>query len=126
MRNRGIFRRSIYFFNWYEEIFLKVYQEMLENPEEFFSKIYKKIEKPVDDYQYVHPPKPPSFHNSLDCPFLTSDYKNFEIPREIKKEVLKHLKSSGSGFYRYKNCSEKIQGHFRQDFKQDGGSCPLK
>lgn len=107
LEKRGIFRRSIYFFNWYEEIFLKVYQEMLEKPDEFFSKIYKKIENPVDDYQYVHPPKPPAFHNSLECPFLTSDYKNFEIPREIKKKGVEALIEFRKWFLTVQDLPEK-------------------
>lgn len=86
IKNRGIFRRPIYFFNWYEETFLKVYQEMLEEPELFFSKIYKKVEKPRDDYTYVIPPKAPAYHEKLDCQFLHSDYKNFEVPIEIKRK----------------------------------------
>lgn len=86
MDKRGIFRKSIYFFNWYEELFLKIYQEMLEFPEEYFSKLYRKISKPVDDFYYVIPPKSPAYHESLDCPFLLSDYRNFEVPVEIKNQ----------------------------------------
>lgn len=86
IKNRGIFRRSIYFFNNFEETFLKVYQEMLENPDEFFSKVYSKFEEPKDNYFYLTPPKPPSYHEKSNCSFLNSDYKNFEIPKEIRKK----------------------------------------
>lgn len=84
IQERGLFRKSIYFFNWYEELFLKVYQEMLENPEYFFGKVYQKIEGERDEYIFTSPPKAPAYHESLDCPLLHSDYKNFIIPEEIR------------------------------------------
>lgn len=83
---RGIFKKSIYFFNWYEEMFLKVYQEMLENPSQFFGKVYQKVQREADDFTFVSPPRPPAYHEKLDCSLLHSDYKNFEIPQEITQQ----------------------------------------
>jgi hypothetical protein len=78
-----IYKIPIYFFNKYEENALLAIQELLKDPEKYFSEIYKPY-KPIDTYSYVYEGKKPSYHKYRCCPRLQSDYQNFEVPQEIK------------------------------------------
>ncbi|GAB2478806.1 hypothetical protein [Algoriphagus taiwanensis] len=116
IRERGLFRKSIFFFNWYEELFLKVYQEMLENPTHFFGKVYKKIEKETDDYSYVSPPKAPSYHDNHDCPLLNADYKNFLIPDEIRAQGIEKVNEFRNWFNTVQHLFENDPAAFQARF----------
>lgn len=121
IQERGLFRKSIYFFNWYEELFLKVYQEMLENPEHFFGKVYQKIETEKDDYIYTSPPKAPAYHENLDCPLLHSDYKNFIIPEEIRNRGPEKVREFRKWFSTIQDLFEKDAPAFQMRLQAKWG-----
>ena len=87
-----IYKIPIYFFSKYEENQLLAIQELLKDPEKYFNTIYKPY-TPVDTFTMVYEGRYPSYHRVADCPKLTSNYENFEIPQKIrakgKAEILK-------------------------------------
>lgn len=78
-----IYKIPIYFFSKYEENALLAIQELLKDPDKYFTEIYKPY-KPVDTYSYVYEGQKPGYHKFSCCPRLQSDYQNFEVPQEIK------------------------------------------
>lgn len=79
----AIYKIPIYFFSKYEENALLAIQELLKDPDKYFTEIYKPY-TPVDTYSYVYEGRKPSYHKFSCCPNLQSAYQNFEIPQEIK------------------------------------------
>ena len=78
-----IYKIPIYFFSRYEEQSLLAIQELLPNPEHYFTEIYKPY-KPTDTYKYVYEGKRPAYHNDSNCERLNSDWENYEIPSDIR------------------------------------------
>jgi len=83
---------KIYFFNKYEERYLLAIQNLLENPENYFTQYYKPLNI-TDKYKYVYEGGKPSYHCSIDCPSLNSNFENYIIPEIIrdkgKEEVIR-------------------------------------
>lgn len=71
---------------------LLVLKELLKDPETFIREFYVPIEN-TDNLRYVYEGGKPAYHAKPDCERLNSNYRNFEIPEEIrekgKDEVLK-------------------------------------
>jgi len=89
-----IYHIPIYFFSKYEENALLAIQELLKDPEKYFTEIYKPYVA-VDTYSYIYEGQQPAYHKFPCCPRLHSDYQNFEIPSEIKQkgpEVVKEFR----------------------------------
>jgi len=89
-----IYRIPIYFFSKYEKNSLLAIQELLKDPGNYFTKIYKPY-KPSDSLKYVYEGEKPRYHKKSGCSKLQADYKNFEIPYEITKqgpEVIKEFR----------------------------------
>jgi hypothetical protein len=78
-----IYKVAISYFNRLEKNQLLAVQELLENPKNYFDKIYVPF-VPKDTYTLVYEEQQPAFHTSVECPMLQSDYKNYEIPNEIR------------------------------------------
>ena len=81
----SIYKIPIYFFSKYEENALLAIQELLKDPENFFTHIYKKLIT-KDTYSYIYEGKKPSYHNDKDCPRMNAQFRNFQIPNEIKEQ----------------------------------------
>ena len=80
-----IYDIPIHFFSKYEKNALSAFQELLKDPEKYFTEIYRpKITE--DTLTYVYEGKKPSYHEYCCCPRLCSDYQNFEIPPDIKRK----------------------------------------
>ena len=79
-----IYKIPIHFFSKYEEKSLLAIQELLKNPERYFTEIYVPY-KTVDTYSYVYEGNKPCYHARNTCSRLHSKYENFEIPQEIKE-----------------------------------------
>lgn len=79
-----VYHIPIYFFSKYEKNSLFAIQELLKDPEKYFTEIYKPYES-VDTYSYVYEGQQPAYHKFSSCPRLQSDYQNFEIPSDIKE-----------------------------------------
>lgn len=88
----NIYKRPIFFFSKYEKNSLLVIQELLKDPENFFTEIYTPLKEKVDTYSYVYEREKPAYHNSIDCPLIHSDYNNFEIPEVIKNKGIDEIK----------------------------------
>ena len=86
---------KIYFFSKYEKQYLLAFKTLLENPEKYFTEVYKKIES-IDTFRYVYEGNKPCYHNDTDCDLLYSNMTNYLIPDDIKdrgeKEVEKFRK----------------------------------
>ncbi|MHA1692181.1 MAG: hypothetical protein ACTSU7_11185 [Candidatus Heimdallarchaeaceae archaeon] len=80
-----LYKKKIYFYSKFEKNALLAIKELLENPEAYFTDVYEAFE-PLDTYTLVYEGRRPAYHNQLDCPSLSSDYENFEIPEEIREE----------------------------------------
>jgi hypothetical protein len=80
-----IYKIPIYFFSRYEEQALLAIQELLQNPEHYFTEIYEPYQ-PIDTYMYVYEGKAPAYHNDPHCERLNSDWENYEVPPEIKEQ----------------------------------------
>ena len=85
-----IYKIPIYFFSKYEANSLLAIQELLKDPERYFSEIYKPY-KVKDTYKYVYEGQRPGYHEFSDCPRLNSDFQNFEIPFEIKEQGIEAI-----------------------------------
>ena len=53
------------------------------NPERFVEEVYQRVEI-VDNYKYVFEGESPCYHHREDCPRLHSEFRNYEIPQEIR------------------------------------------
>lgn len=80
-----VYKMQIYFLSSYEESSLLAIQELLKDPEKYFTTIYKPY-KPKDTYSLVYEGKKPGYHKFSCCPMLNSDYQNFPIPEAIKEK----------------------------------------
>ena len=87
-----VYKKPIYFFSDYEKNNLLGLKELLKDPETFIQEFYVPIEN-TDNFRYVYEGGKPAYHAKHDCERLISNYRNFEIPEEIrekgKDEVLK-------------------------------------
>lgn len=83
--NEEIFKIDFKWFNEWERKHILSFKLLYSNPSEFF-KIYKKKETPNDTKNWVYEGISPAFHNNPTCDRLNSDYINFLIPEEIKKQ----------------------------------------
>lgn len=87
-----VYKKPIYFFSDYEKNNLLGLKELLKDPETFIQEFYVPIEN-TDNLRYVYEGGKPAYHAKPDCDRLNSNYRNFEIPEEIrekgKDEVLK-------------------------------------
>lgn len=81
----AVYKIPINFFSKYETNALLAIQELLKDPEHYFTEIYIPY-KPKDTFRYIYEGQSPSFHQVEDCPRLNAKYENFEIPREIREK----------------------------------------
>jgi len=87
-----VYKKPIYFFSKYEKNKLLGIKELMKDPESFIGEYYVPINN-ADNLRYVYEGGKPAYHSRPDCERLNSDYRNFEIPEEIrekgKEEVFK-------------------------------------
>jgi hypothetical protein len=90
-----VYVKPIYFFSKYEENNLLFLKQLLKNPEKFIKEYYVPIVV-TDNFKYVYEGTQPAYHFYSGCDRLISNYKNFEIPEEIRKrskeEILRFRK----------------------------------
>ncbi len=90
-----VYKKPIFFLSKWEIKFLLSMQSLLRNPQNFFIEVYKPIEL-IDKFQYVFEgDKQPSYHLKKDCDRLTSNFKNFKIPFEIKSRIKEKGEENG-------------------------------
>lgn len=101
-----VYKVPIYFFSKYEENSLLAIQELLNDPDKYFTEIYIPY-KPKDTFSYVYEGKNPSYHKHSSCPRLKSNYQNFEIPQEIKDKGAESVKEFRLWFETVKDLLEE-------------------
>jgi hypothetical protein len=79
----SIYKQPIDFFNELENNKLFGLKQLLQNPEIFIKDFYVRIVK-NDQMQYVYEGGKPAYHLKSDCEQLNSNYRNYEIPEEIR------------------------------------------
>jgi hypothetical protein len=82
---KQIYKIPIYFFNNYEKNALLAFQELLSDPESYFTEIYKPYTA-LDTYTLVFEGRLPAYHNDPSCSRLNADFENYEIPLEIQRQ----------------------------------------
>ncbi len=87
-----IYKRNINFFSKFEENELLAIQELLDNPEKYFTETYKPFKKPKDTLAYVFKSSLPAYHRYSSCELLNSNYVNYEIPLDIQMAGKKKVK----------------------------------
>jgi len=85
-----VYKKKIFFFSKFEENSLLAIQELLKDPEKFITEIYKPIVV-KDTYKFVYEGKPPAYHKAIDCPRISANYKNFEIPEAIREKGIDEI-----------------------------------
>ena len=101
-----IYKIPIYFFSKYEKNSLLAIQELLKDPEKYFSEIYKPY-KPIDTFTYVYEGQNPSYHQFSCCPRLLSNYQNFEVPQEIQDNGIDAVQEFRQWFESVKHLLDK-------------------
>lgn len=80
--DREIYKIDFKWFNKLEISTLLSFKHLYKDPAEFFEK-YKKRDS-SDTKVWVYEGLAPSYHHSLECERLNSDFTNYKIPKEIK------------------------------------------
>ncbi|MDH6305928.1 hypothetical protein M2459_002715 [Parabacteroides sp. PF5-5] len=113
----NIYKRKIYFYNRWEEKELLLAEYLLKNPQGFVD-IYKAAEV-KDRFMFVYEePKLPAYHRSTECERLTSDFKNFFIPIEIKSRAREKAIREGKSKEEIMKCIEQEVKIFRNWFNR--------
>lgn len=81
-----IYKIPIYFFSKYEENELLAIQELLKDPEKYFTEIYQPLDMIPDTYRLMYESKSSAYHKVCNCCHLKSDYLNFVIPEAIREQ----------------------------------------
>lgn len=81
----NVFEKPIYLFSNFEENILLAWKELLKDPEKFIKEYYIPI-KNIDNLQYVFEGGKPAYHSTPKCIRLKSNFRNFEIPNEIREK----------------------------------------
>src|SRR5690606_38961510 len=91
----AVYKKPIYFLSSWETKYLLLMKSLLKEPEKFAIEVYQPVVN-KDTFQYVfESEQPPSYHSNKNCERLTSKFKNFEIPVEIKERVRERAKKEG-------------------------------
>jgi hypothetical protein len=80
-----IYKRPIYFFSKFEQKDLLAMKALLKDPENFIGLYYNPVVR-EDTLRYVYENGQPAYHRHSECPNLHSQFKNFEIPIEIREK----------------------------------------
>lgn len=94
-------------------------QSLLKEPEKFAIEVYHPVVN-KDTFQYVfESEQPPSYHSNKNCERLTSKFKNFEIPFEIKARVREKAEKEGKTEQEITELEKQQVEVFRAWFKEN-------
>ena len=79
----NIYKWKIYILSKYEEQSLLAIQELMKDPEKYFTLIYDPIDVP-DSKKFIYKEQQPAYHQYDNCERLLADYSNIELPQKIK------------------------------------------
>lgn len=90
-----VYKKPIYFLSKWEAKYLLLMQSLLKDPSKFAIEVYRPVVN-KDTFQYIYESEqPPSYHSNKSCERLTSRFKNFEVPPEIKLRARERAESEG-------------------------------
>lgn len=114
-----VYKKPIYFLSKWETKYLLLMQSLLKEPEKFAIEVYKPVVN-KDTFQYVYESEqPPSYHSNKECDRLTSKFKNFEVPFEIKARVREKAEKEGKTETEIENLEKQQVDIFRSWFKEN-------
>lgn len=114
-----VYKKPIYFLSKWETKYLLLMQSLLKDPEKFVLEIYQPIIN-KDTYKYVFESnQPSSYHTNKSCDRMTSKFKNFEIPFEIKARVREKAEKEGKTTSEIINLEKQQVQVFRSWFKEN-------
>ncbi|GAB4041792.1 hypothetical protein [Spirosoma gilvum] len=82
--NGNVYKKPIYFLSDYEKNRLLGLEELFKDPDRFLAEYYIPIDS-TDHLRYVYEGGKPAYHATPDCDRLNSNFRNFEIPEEIRE-----------------------------------------
>lgn len=114
-----VYKKPIYFLSKWETKYLLLMQSLLKEPEKFAIEVYHPVVN-KDTFQYVfESEQPPSYHSNKSCERLTSKFKNFEVPFEIKARVKEKAEKEGKTSEEIENLEMEQVEVFRAWFKEN-------
>lgn len=102
-----VYKKPIYFFSNYEINNLLGLRELLKDPEKFIKEYYVPVEN-ADSFRYVYEGSKPAYHSKPNCERLNSNYRNFEIPEEIRNRGAEEVQNFRTWFKKNQYLLEKI------------------
>lgn len=114
-----VYKKPIYFLSKWETKYLLLMQTLLKEPEKFAIEVYHPVVN-KDTFKYVYESEqPPSYHSNKNCGRLTSKFKNFEIPFEIKARVRENAQKESMTEPEIIGLEKQHVGIFRAWFKEN-------
>ena len=114
-----VYKKPIYFLSKSETKNLLLLQSLLKEPEKFAIEVYCPVVN-KDTFQYVFESgQPPAYHSNKNCERLTSKFKNFEIPFEIKARVRERAEKEGKNEQEIVELEKQQVQVFRAWFKEN-------
>ncbi len=114
-----VYKKPIYFLSKWETKYLLLMQSLLKEPEKFAIEVYHPVVN-KDTFQYVYESEQqPSYHSNKSCERLTSKFKNFEVPSEIKERVRENAKIEGKTLEEIEILEKQQVKVFRAWFKEN-------
>ncbi len=114
-----VYKKPIYFLSKWETKYLLFMQSLLKEPEKFAIEVYHPIVN-QDTFHYVfESEQPPSYHSNKSCERLTSKFKNFEVPFEIKERVCEKAEKEGKTAEEIEKLEKQQVAVFRSWFKEN-------
>ena len=114
-----VYKKPIYFLSKWETKYLLLMQSLLKEPEKFAIEVYHPVVN-RDTFQYVfESEQPPSYHSNKNFERLTSKFKNFEIPFEIKARVRERAEKEGKTEQEIVELEKQQVEVFRAWFKEN-------
>lgn len=114
-----VYKKPIYFLSKWETKYLLLMQSLLKEPEKFAIEVYHPVVN-KDTFQFVfESEQPPSYHSNKNCERLTSKFKNFEIPFEIKARVRERAEKEGKNEQEIIELEKQQVEVFRAWFKEN-------
>jgi len=102
---KQLYKIPIYFLNTYEKNALLAFQELLTDPEKYFTEIYRP-HKSIDTFKLIFEGRLPAYHNDPGCSRLNADFENYEIPLEIQRQGINKVQEFRLWFSQVKHLLE--------------------
>lgn len=114
-----VYKKPIYFLSKWETKYLLLMKTLLKEPEKFAIEVYHPIVN-KDTFQYIFETnQPSSYHSNKSCERLTSKFKNFEIPFEIKARIEENGIKEGKSTEEIEKLVHLQVSYFRSWFKDN-------